>query len=99
MQLRGIQFSLMPNRWTIIEANLFRRQICGYGEITLFESIIIFPPQPRSFWLILTSQLYRITASFFFFFLSLFYSVFFIISLIIEAATKYLFSLDSLIIF
>lgn len=51
----------MPNRWIIITVNLFRRKICGYGEITtLFSPIIIFPPQPRSSWLILTSQLYRI---------------------------------------
>lgn len=63
MQLRGIQFALMPNRWIIITANLFGRQMCGYGEITtLFEFIIIFPPQPRPFWLILTSKIYRITA-------------------------------------
>lgn len=69
MQLRGIQFALMPNRWIIITANLFERQMCGYGEIkTLFEFIIIFPPQPWPFWLILTSQIYRITACSLFFF-------------------------------
>lgn len=72
MQLRGIQFVLMPNRWIIIEANLFRRQICGCGEITLFESIILSPPQPQLFWLILTSQLWRITASSLFSFLLFF---------------------------
>lgn len=75
MQLRGIQFVLMPNRWIIIEVNLFRRQICGCGEITLFESIIFSPPQPQPFWLILTSKLWRITASSLFSFLLFFYSV------------------------
>lgn len=98
MQLRGIQFVLMPNRWIIIEANLLRRQICGCGEITLFESIILSPPQPQPFWLILTSQLWRITAS------SLFLSYSFFIQWNwrgsvqdFETATKYLFSLDSTI--
>lgn len=103
MQLRGIQFALMPNRWIIITANLFGRQMCGYGEITtLFEFIIIFPPQPRPFWLILTSQIYRITAR------SLFsFSVLFLQRnrralqgvQDFETTTKYLFSLDSSITF